>query len=309
MRQSGVLAVNWFVGLVGRREREILSFGGTGGLRGRVRTESKMERRKWVMRQLSMAGLVLVMVVGVAISSQGQSLTAQQIVDRSIAVYANCNSYVDEGEVRTIFLEANGPRTVSKPFTTAFVRPSDFRFEYKARRGEEEWSSYIIWKDAESLRTWWSIKPGIETPPSLAHALGAAAGVSNLASVTVPTLLMPETRIGNEIKSLSALKLLGEEEINGRPAYQIQGAVTRNPSHIDLVDVRSSPVTFWLDKESLLIVKIFRTTTFPDSPARGKMPARTSFETETTTTYRPQINAGAEGKLAFNPPVTGKRPF
>jgi hypothetical protein len=261
------------------------------------------------MRQLSIAGLVLVMVIGVAFSSQGQSLSAQEIIDRSIAVYANCKSYVDEGEVKTIFYQANGSRTVIKPFTTAFVRPYDFRFEYKELRGPQIWSDYIIWKDAESVKTWWSIRPGVENPPSLSHALGAAAGVSSLASSTVPTLLMPETRIGNELKSLNELKLLSDQEINGRPAYQIQGAITKSVSHIDVVNARNGPVTFWLDKESLLIVKIFRTASFPDSPARGKHPAITAFETETTTTYRPQINAGAEGKLAFNAPGTGKKGF
>jgi hypothetical protein len=119
---------------------------------------------------------------------------------------------------------------------------------------------------------------------------------------------MPEMKIGSELKSLTELKLLGEQEINGRPAYQIQGVFTKNASHND-VEARKGPVTFWLDKESLLIVKIFRTATFPDSPARGKMHAITSFETETTTTYKPKINAGADGKLAFNAPGTGKEAY
>jgi hypothetical protein len=263
------------------------------------------------MRQLRIVGLVLGLALCVAYSSQGQSVAldaptsnvaAQQIIDRSIAVYANCNSYVDEGEVKTIFYQSNGSRTVIKPFTTAFVRPSDFRFEYQELRNQAVWSRYIIWQDAEGVKTWWSIRPGVESPASLAMALAAATGVSSSASFTIPTLLMPETRIGNQLKSLTALKLLSDQEINGRPAYQIQGAVTKNPSHIDVVDARNGPVTFWLDKESLLIVKIFRTVAFPDAPARGNMPAVTAFETETTTTYRPKINTGAEGKLAFNAP-------
>jgi hypothetical protein len=274
------------------------------------------------MRQLLTAGLSLVLVMGVAFSSQGQSLAldaptpnlaAQEIIARSIAVYANCTSYVDEGEVKTIFLESNGPRTVIKPFTTAFVRPSAFRFEYKElrgllrpptpqeagsselgarNRGLEEWSpgleqrsNYIIWADGEVVKTWWSIKPGVENPPNLAMALAAATGVSSMSSFTVPTLLMPETNMGNPLKSFSALKLQ-EQEIDGRQAYKIEGT-----------DGRKFPVTFWLDKETLLIVKTFRKVRFPD------------FATETTTTYRPKINAGAEGKLAFNAPGTGKKGF
>jgi hypothetical protein len=238
------------------------------------------------MRQLSTLGLVIFLFMGVAYSAHAQSLSAQQIMDRTISVYATCNSYVDEGEVRTIFLQRNGRRTVLKPFTTAFVRPSDFRFEYKERWGEDEWNSYIIWKDAESVKTWWSIKPGVETPPNLSLALAAATGVSSGSAATVPRLLMPEMTMGNRIKSLSELKLIGEEEVNGRNAYKIEGT-----------DSRERTVTLWVDRESLLIVKIYQTNTFP------------TFETETTTTYKPQVNVSAQGKLAFNPPEIRKKGF
>jgi hypothetical protein len=231
------------------------------------------------MRQLSTVGLFMFLFASVSYS-QDQTLSAQQIMDRMISGYGSCNRYVDEGEVRTIFLERTGRRTVVKPFSTAFVRPSGFRFEYRDRRGEEEWGSYIIWRGAESVKTWWSIKPGIESPRNLLQALAAAAGVSSGASMTVPTLLMPEMRIGNPIQSLSQLKLIGEEEINGRSAYKIEGT-----------DLRKRRVMLWVDSESLLIVKMYQRTEFD------------TFETETTTTYKPQVSLEvAPEKLAFNPP-------
>lgn len=238
------------------------------------------------MRQLSTPGMVILLFVGVAYSAHAQSLSAQQIMDRTISVYANCNSYVDEGEVRTIFLARNRRRTVIKPFTTAFVRPSDFRFEYKELRGEEVWSNYIIWKDAESVKTWWSIRPGVENPPNLSFAVAGATGVSSGSAVTVPALLMPEITSGNRIKTLSDLKLIGNEVINGRKAHKIEGT-----------DFRKNNVTLWVDSESMLIVKIFQKTIFD------------TFETETTTTYRPQVNVSAQGKLAFNLPEIGKKGF
>src|SRR5688572_4791540 len=141
------------------------------------------------MRQLSSLGLAVFLVVGVAYSSQGQTLSAREIMDRMVAVYASCNSYVDEGEVSTVFLNRYGRRTVVKPFSTAFARPSDFRFEFKDRFREGEWNNYIIWKDATSVKTWWSIKPGVESPKDLSFALVAAAGVSSGSATTVPTLL------------------------------------------------------------------------------------------------------------------------
>jgi hypothetical protein len=95
---------------------------------------------------------------------------------------------------------------------------------------------------------------------------------------------MPEMTMGNRIKSLSDLKLLGLEEINGRNAYKIEGT-----------DFRKNNITLWVDSASMLIVKIFQKTSFP------------TFETETTTTYKPQVNVSAQGKLAFNPPEIGKK--
>jgi hypothetical protein len=235
------------------------------------------------MRQLSTLGLAVIVLVAVADSSQAQALSARQIMDQMISVYANCNTYVDEGEVRTVFHQPNGKRTVSKPFSTAFVRPSEFRFEFKDRRGEDEWNSYIIWKGADSVKTWWSIKPGIATAPNLSLALAGATGVSGGSASTVPTLLMPEMAMGNRIKSLSDLTLIGEEEVNGSTAYKIEGK-----------DFRKNALTIWVNRDTLLIVKIHQRNKFP------------TFETETTTSYKPQANVSAEGKLAFNAPETAK---
>ena len=200
------------------------------------------------MRKLSTLSLVIFLFTGVAYSSQDQPPSAQEIMKRMISVYASCKSYVDEGEVRTVFLERGGPRTNTKPFATAFVRPSDFRFEYKdRRRDDDDWSRYTIWKGAESVKVWWSIRPGVETSQDLSLALVAAAGVSSGASTTVPTLLMPELGIASGIKSLSELRLIGEEKVKGRTAYKIEGT-----------DVQKQPVTLWIDSASLLIVKIHK---------------------------------------------------
>ena len=252
------------------------------------------------MRHVSTTGLVIVMVLGLAYSAHAQSLSAQQIMDRMTSLYATCHSYVDEGEVTTIFIKENGRRTVVKPFTTAFVRPSDFRFEFKDRRGEYEWSSYIVWKDAESVKTWWSIRPGVQSQPNLSLALAGATGVSSGSAATIPALLMPEMMKGNRIKSLSGLKLMGEEEVNGRNAYKIEGT-----------DSRQRVVTLWVDKATMLLVKIYQRTSFDSASAsllenkvrQPPVPVPfVPFETETTTTYKPQVNSGAQGKLAFNPP-------
>jgi outer membrane lipoprotein-sorting protein len=232
------------------------------------------------MRQISILSLVLFLFVSVAATQETQ-LTAQQIIDQMSAKYASCKSYIDKGEVNTLFIQENGNRTVIKPFTTAFVRPSNFRFEYKDRRGENEWDSYIIWKEKDSVKSWWTIKPKVETPQGLSFALGTAAGVSSRSSLNIPALLMSDVGINNRFKQLSELKLIGEEKVDGSTAYKLEG-----------VDLRKNKVTFWIDKKKFLILKIFEKQKFD------------KFETETTTTFKPQIDVKiAEDKLAFNIPA------
>jgi outer membrane lipoprotein-sorting protein len=233
------------------------------------------------MRHLSLSVLSLFLFASVGYRAQAQQPSAQQIVERMASVYASCRSYVDEGDVTTVFLEEKRRRTQVKPFSTAFVSPSNFRFEYRNRRGEDEWDAHIVWRDAESVKSWWSIRPGVESPRDLFTALGGAAGVSSGASVTIPTLLMPEGMLGSRIKSLSGLRLVGEEEVDGGRAYRLEG-----------LDSGGNPLTVWVDEASMLLLKVYETRKFE------------KFETETTTTYRPQVNAAvAQEKLAFNPPA------
>ena len=236
------------------------------------------------MRRLSLSVLGVFLFVGASYPAQGQQPSAEKIMEQMASAYATCHSYVDEGEVRTVYLEQNGHRTQVRPFSTAFVRPSDFRFEYKSRRGEDEWDTYVIWRGAENVKTWWSVRPGVESPRDLFSALGGAAGVSGLASVTVPALLMPDQARGSMIKSLTALKLVGEEEVNGSKAYKVEG-----------LNSRSDAVTIWVDEGSMLLVKIY------------EKEKSEKYEAETTTTYKPQVNVEVvQEKLAFNPPEKGK---
>jgi outer membrane lipoprotein-sorting protein len=231
------------------------------------------------MRRLSAVALILFLFAGVAYSAKGPALSAEQIMSQVISTYGSCNSYLDEGEVRTVFLEPRGNRTVVKPFATAFVRPSDFRFEFKSRRGEEDWERYIVWRSAEAVKTWWSIDPGVKATEDLPMALAGATGVSGGSAAAVPSLLLPELA-GMRYETLKELRLDGEEKVNGYDAYKIMGK-----------DWRGEDLILWVDKESLLIVQIYEEAKFP------------SFETKTTRIYKPQVNVEiAREKLQFNAP-------
>src|SRR5437660_3207129 len=115
-------------------------------------------------------------------------MNPEQILAALAEVYAECGSYRDCGQVVTRFvhLDDNPPRTVMQPFSTAFVRPHRFRFEYR-----DEYGRYIVWANGEAVQTWWDVSPGVEQQESLEMALAGATGVSGGSAHTIPALLMP----------------------------------------------------------------------------------------------------------------------
>jgi outer membrane lipoprotein-sorting protein len=231
------------------------------------------------MKRLVALCFLLFLFVSIAVSNSPAALSPQEIVDKMVAVYANCNSYTDEGQVSTLFIQKLGNRTMILPFTTAFVRPSEFRYEFKDRRGENEWNNYIISMKGDDVKTFWSIRPDRPSAPNLETAIGAATGVSGGSANTVPRLLMPDRFGYNRFKMLSQLQIISEEQVNGADAYKIEGT-----------DSRGNKISFWVDKEKLLLLKIYEARKIND------------FETETTTTYKPSMNITVtEEKLEFKP--------
>lgn len=216
---------------------------------------------------------------------------AKQLVERMAATYTSCHSYMDEGEVTTVFIHKNNKRrTVIRPFSTAFVRPTDFRFEFRDRYQEDsEWRHYIVWQGGESVQTWWSVQPDREPQPNLMRAIAGATGVSGGSAVTVPSLLMPDTIKRSGILSLADLEATGEETLENATAHKIEG--NRRPYERD-GKVYQSKLTIWINTQTFLLLKTFNRRQFED------------FETESTTTYRPQMNITVPpDKLAFNAPA------
>jgi outer membrane lipoprotein-sorting protein len=215
----------------------------------------------------------------VADEPKQDAFTAEQLLDRMSKAYANCKSYRDSGVVKTVFIQANGKRTVNKPFETAFVRPDRFRFEYRARKGDEEDYRHLIWSNGKDVLTWWDIRPGIEKPTSLGMALAAATGVSSGSAHTIPALLMPDRFPGRGLTSMTELKRREDAKHFNLDCFRVEGTFANNTQ------------TLWLDKETFLIRRIDSPKTFP------------TFSTETTTTYDPVIDGEiTDQMLTFDPP-------
>jgi len=166
-----------------------------------------------------------------------------------------------------------------KTFSTAFVHPDRFRFEYNERRRGNIEYRYIVCRKELDVQTWWDVTPGIKTQPTLAFALGAATGVSSGSAHTIPALLMPDEIGGRRLTDITEPKLIEDAMLEKMSCFRIQG------------QWGSALRTLWVDKKTFLVRKIV-------SQREGK-----SISTQTTTTYTPVINGEVtEQMLEFDPP-------
>ena len=206
-------------------------------------------------------------------------MSAQEIIERLAKVYANCRTYSDEGEVNASYVGRRSTTLRRQPFFTAFVRPSNFRFEFSRRGRKEEGDRFIAWKDADKEESWWGadVRP---VPSSLENSLLSLGLLSDGAALTTPTLLLPNLFRGRSIlTSLDELRLVGEDKIDGRKTFNLEGKF------------RGQELKLWIDQSEFLILKIWRQLKFG------------TFELETTTKYKPQVNGDiSPNRLAFNPP-------
>jgi RNA polymerase sigma factor (sigma-70 family) len=208
----------------------------------------------------------------------------EQIIAVMAKTYADARSYEDEGEVTIVFVDGpTGRFTVKRPFSTKFVRPKLYRYEFTERAGdgEGERKRFVIWSDAapERSRYWWTVQPKIEEGP-LAMSIASGTGISGGSAFTVPNLLMPDTLPGPPLTGLKDLKLVGEEAVDEAPCYKIEGKSRRG-----------DPETAWIDKATSLVRKIFTTNQIPGTAV------------EQTTTYRPRVNVEIPPQqFVFEPP-------
>ena len=93
--------------------------------------------------------------------------SADQVLERMGKAYAGCKTYRDSGVVKTEFVQAPGNFTSEKPFTTAFIRPDQFRYEFKDKRPDGHVSRFIVWKNGKDVASWWDIQPGVQKHESL----------------------------------------------------------------------------------------------------------------------------------------------
>jgi hypothetical protein len=188
-------------------------------------------------------------------------MNAEQVVGQLMEVYGTCRTYRDSGQVLTCFLGRQGqlPRTDVKPFTTAFVRPNRFRFEYRKRyRVEGEWCRRVVWADGTDVRTWWDARTGVERPESLGLALAGATGVSGGSAHIVPALLLPAQVRGRPFAETVHIDSLTDESLAEVHCYRLSGHLLwpGRESESTVVQAEDPPLAVWIDRDNYLIRRI-----------------------------------------------------
>lgn len=195
-------------------------------------------------------------VVGISLSADAEyhgssqdDLDAATIMDLVAHTYLSSNTYRDTGTVVTETSILGIPIALlgdTIHFSTAFIRPDRFRFEYQYRfRKSGDWDTHIVHADPSGVRTYWDVDPGITQESSLGLALAGATGVSHGAAHTIPALLLPEVVVGRRVTEMENLSRLRNDVIDGHEFLRIRGEYRTG-----------TPLTIWIDPETYLIRRI-----------------------------------------------------
>lgn len=235
-------------------------------------------------------------VRGQAKENPKSGLTPEMIIAKMVKTYASCKSYQDNGTVKTVFVQANGERIIEKPFTTAFVRPDQFRFEYKVKVDSyiKEKPCYIVWRKGGEVLIWFYVRSDvIEKKKSFSSAIAGATGVSSGSAHTIPALLMTEVG-GSRLSVIKETKMLKDGTFDNTKCFRIQAKFT---SSRDNGKVVRKPTVIWIDKNTFLVRRIDEETVF----------TKANFRTKSTTRYYPSLNDSIPNKmLEFDPPGGSK---
>jgi len=129
-----------------------------------------------------------------------------------------------------------------------------------------------VWKNGDLVTSWLprNIQPGFgpqrEAPMDL--ALERLAFPSAGSSLAIAPLLFPDLfRTTDLLAAMSDVRLTGNEKIDGRETFRLEGKLWRQ-----------QPIKLWIDKTQYAIVKISRKVLFGDS------------EVESTVHFKPKLN-------------------
>ena len=212
-------------------------------------------------------------------------LTAEDVLQRTKALYPTLRSYSDSGTVK---LDRGSFATYST-FRTYFVNtPRNFLFDHSDTHAQYPairiplTERLVIWMLHGRLTAWHSASGTLQEYPEgsnqVAPFVGSVAG-TNGASVLIPSLIYVQANLVNTIQELGDVTSAGTEMLRGRPCHKLMGIARSVYPSGQVTNVR--PVTVWIDAETYLIRQVFSDT--PKGWPAGQI-------AQLTITYEPHLN-------------------
>src|SRR5206468_3179974 len=113
---------------------------------------------------------------------------ADDVMQRSRAIYGELRSYADSG---VVINEYGTSSTDRHTFTTTFVRtPRHFLLDFRKQAGDR----FVIWGDPDAFHTWWKATGGRSDYPNPNNSSAISMSGQNSAGVSgkIPPLLYPK---------------------------------------------------------------------------------------------------------------------
>lgn len=221
---------------------------------------------------------------------QGQTtLTPAERLAACKRLYESLRTYQDKGEVTTE-IDADGMKSTSTPFSTAFERDGRFRWEFvgSVTPGRKADKRYVVWSsDQKTFESWWQVMPGRKRFDSIGMAMAGPTGVSGGSATAIVPLLRMDAEYSSRTTDLRGAVEKGEEEVDGVMCRVIEGK-----GATDLPGVTGFVIKLWLDG-SMAIRRIEETKVIDPTAMLGDRAAPGTpdrLRVHTTINIHPTLN-------------------
>jgi outer membrane lipoprotein-sorting protein len=240
--------------------------------------------KRWMAGLVCAAGAIVIPRASTPVAA------ADDVVQRSEAVYSALHSYADTG---TVVEEYGVSSKDTHKFATFFSRaPRRFLFDFHKQGGDR----FVVWGDPDAFHTWWKTT-GVQEDypnPNNAAAFSQIGPHSYGAGLKAPVLLFAKAALQGDFTNFADATSDGTDTIDGRPCYRIAGTA-RDIYQATLKEVNVRKMTLWIDTQSLLIRKVVEQFKAPPGQIH-----------RVTTTYAPAANPTLDdARFRFAPPASG----
>jgi len=219
---------------------------------------------------LASLAAILLMLAGIGVPYQrpqaaSSALTAEEVLERTKALYPTLQSYADTG---TVTEEHSGFSTRSSFRTYYMNTPRNFFFAHRQIASEYTTGQrvplsdrIVLWMLHGHLQSWQSALAShqefAEGTNQVTAFVQATAGTSG-AAILIPSLIYVQANLAATIQELGDVSSAGFETLRGRRCYKLMGIARSVYPSGQVTNVR--PATVWIDAETFLIRQVFTDT-------------------------------------------------